>query len=97
MQVTKAEACVLNSLAREYREGLCGEDFIAFLECAYLVWFDHFPAPHIPDDDAHEIQWRLDNCKKVFRICKRGEVTNYLFASENLPTPSVESLDKHGC
>ena len=72
MQVTKAEARILNSLAREYRERLHGEDLAAFLDHAYLVWFDHFPEPHIPDRDAREIQWRLENRKKVF---------SYLFKS----------------
>jgi hypothetical protein len=64
MQVTKAEARVLNLLAREYRDG-CEGDVIAFLERAYLVWFDHFPEPRTPNIDAHEMQRRLDICKKV--------------------------------
>jgi hypothetical protein len=68
MHVTKAEARVLNLLAREYRDGLCEEDLTAFFDRAYLVWFDHFPEPHTPDIDAHEIQWRLDIHKKVIYL-----------------------------
>ena len=97
MQVTKAEARILNSLTQEYLERLHGEDVTAFLERTYLVWFDHFPEPHIPDCDAHEIQWQLENHKKYFHICLRAETTGDLFVLENSPSSSVESLDKQWC